>query len=28
LGEMVKDGDGFKILKRIEDAQAGRSFQI
>jgi len=28
LGEMVKNGGGMEILKRIEDAQAGRSFQI
>jgi hypothetical protein len=28
LGEMVKKGDGAKILNRIEDAQAGRSFQV
>ena len=28
LGEMVKSGGGTEILKRIEDAQAGKSFQI
>jgi hypothetical protein len=28
LGEMVKSGGGAEILKRLEDAQAGRSFQV
>jgi hypothetical protein len=28
LGEMVKNGDGAEILKRVEDAQAGRSFEV
>jgi hypothetical protein len=28
LGEMVKNGAGAGILKRLEDAQSGRSFQV
>ncbi len=28
LGEMVKNGGGTEILKRIEDARAGKPFQI